>query len=187
MPSPVGHALGGIASGLLVARLPGHRSLIFFAVAGAAADLDLLLPMQHRGASHSIGAALLVLGIAAGWRWLGRTRTSSRLSMGLAAAYGSHVLLDWLGADGATPRGVMALWPFSHAFYISRLDVFLSVDRRYWLPGFWWGTILAVSRELLVLAPIAWLASRFSAERVKSIDRTPGRSSGPDGPRRPSV
>ena len=65
MPSPVGHALGGIASGLLVSRQPGHRSFILFAVAGAAADLDLLLPMQHRGASHSIGAALLVLGVAA--------------------------------------------------------------------------------------------------------------------------
>jgi membrane-bound metal-dependent hydrolase YbcI (DUF457 family) len=187
MPSPVGHVLGGIASGLLVSREPGHRALVLFAVAGAAADLDLILPVQHRGASHSLGAALLVLAVATGWQWLVGSRMNSRLTWGLAAAYGSHVLLDWLGADGATPRGIMALWPFSHAFYISRLDLFLSVDRRYWLPGFWWVTTMALARELLVLAPIAWLSSRFTVQRFRSTGRTPDRSCGPAGPRRPSA
>jgi membrane-bound metal-dependent hydrolase YbcI (DUF457 family) len=163
MPSPVGHALGGIASGLLVSRGPGRVSLLLFAVAGAAADLDLLLPVQHRGASHSVGAGLAVLMIAFVLPRLWRPRTRVQdpwFPLGVAAAYGSHVLLDWLGADGATPRGVMALWPFSQAFYISGLDVFRSVDRRYWLPGFWWSTTAALARELLILVPLAWLSAR---------------------------
>ena len=165
MPSPLGHALGGIASGLLVSRRLDRRTVMLFAFVGAAADLDLLLPLQHRGASHSVGAALLVLGLAITWQWIRRSGLNSRRAVAIAAAYGSHVLLDWLGADGASPRGLMALWPFSHAFYISRLDIFLSVDRRYWLPGFWWVTTLALGRELLVLGPIAWTAARFTTRR----------------------
>jgi hypothetical protein len=57
MPSPVGHALGGIAAGV---RLTGNsrRALWTLAGIGAAADLDLLVG-AHRGISHSLGAAVL--------------------------------------------------------------------------------------------------------------------------------
>ena len=83
-----------------------------------------------------------------------------------------HVLLDWLGADSSSPRGVMALWPASSAFYISGLDVFDAVDRRYWLPGFWTRNGLALLRELLILAPVA-VISASAGRRVRSY-RPPG-------------
>src|SRR5688500_5091594 len=69
MPSPLGHALGGMAAGWLVAR-PARGSAVdvvksgaWFAVLGIVPDLDLLLG-PHRAATHSFVAALIV-GLAA--------------------------------------------------------------------------------------------------------------------------
>lgn len=164
MPSPIGHALGGIAAGALVARRPGWRALALFALAGALPDIDFLLPIQHRGPSHSIGAAvmaggatLMILG------FVRRPLDRVRLAAAIALAYASHTLLDWLGADSSTPRGLMALWPLSSAYYVSDWDVFAAVSRRYWLPGFVEGTVKAVLRELVILVPaaaLAWWVSR---------------------------
>lgn len=81
--------------------------------------------------------------------------SASRLSVAIAAGYGTHTLFDGLGADSSAPRGLAAMWPFSSAFYISGLDVFDSVDRRYWLGGFWRRNTMAVAREIALLAPLA--------------------------------
>jgi hypothetical protein len=66
MPSPIGHALGGIAAGW--GRVP-RRDMAGAAILAAvslAPDLDLLPVFQtHRGPSHSIGAA--ALGVMALW------------------------------------------------------------------------------------------------------------------------
>ncbi len=167
MPSPVGHALGGFAFGWLVARssqLP--RPLIaaaVFAGLGVVPDVDLLLPGTHRTYSHSIAAAGLVgilamISLSAAGSRAGRGADRVTLAFAAAAAYGSHVLLDWMGNDGSPPLGICALWPFSDAFYESDLHLFPPVERRYWLPGFWTPQPLALSRELLVLAPLAILA-----------------------------
>jgi membrane-bound metal-dependent hydrolase YbcI (DUF457 family) len=158
MPSPVGHALGGIAAGV---RLTGasRRSLWILAAIGAAADVDLLFG-AHRGISHSIGAAvgagLLVWAIARSWRW------------GVAAlcAWGSHVLLDWLGADSWPPLGIPALWPFSDAYYRAPFPIFPSVSRQYWLGmRFLAFNALALSVELAMLLPIAWFVTRTVTTR----------------------
>jgi len=158
MPSPIGHALGGIASGTLISRPAGWGHLAIFALAGALADVDFLLPIPHRGPTHSLGGTLLVLVTALA------ASSRARFAVAVAAAYGSHVLLDWLGADSSVPRGLMALWPLSSAYYISNLDVFRAVERRYWLPGFWSRNAVAVVRELLILAPLfvllRWLRTR---------------------------
>ena len=95
------------------------------------------------------------------WLKLFDARDALRWSVVMAVAYGTHVLLDWLGADSSAPRGLMALWPFSSAYYISDLDVFDSVDRRYWLEGFWRRNVVAVTREVAILGllvGIAWWA-----------------------------
>ena len=47
-----------------------------------------------------------------------------------AAAYGSHLLLDWLAIDRRMPYGLQVLWPFSDGWYISGLDVFPQTERR---------------------------------------------------------
>ena len=162
MPSPVGHALGGLAVGLLASSRPGWRLIAACAVVAALPDADFLLPMQHRGPSHSVGA-VVAAGVLAfvGLKFASKTGEASRVALILAAAYGTHVLFDWLGADSSAPRGLMALWPFSSAFYISDLDVFHSVDRRYWVDGFWKRNAIAGLRELLILVPVvvaAWFA-----------------------------
>jgi LexA-binding, inner membrane-associated putative hydrolase len=88
MPSPLGHALAGLAAGWAVApRRPGSdpggpvthfRPLgrrgrtafwwgCLFAAAGTAADLDLLASL-HRGPTHSLAAALAAGATA--WVWM---------------------------------------------------------------------------------------------------------------------
>lgn len=164
MPSPVGHALGGLAAGCFVSRRLDPRILVTFAVVGTLPDLDFLLPIQHRGPSHSVTAAagaFVVALLLLEFVW--PTRHRFRLAVAIGAAYLSHTVLDWLGEDTWSPNGIMALWPFSQTFYISGLDVFNSVNRRYWVAGFWRDNTIAVIREIVVLGPVAalaWVVSR---------------------------
>jgi membrane-bound metal-dependent hydrolase YbcI (DUF457 family) len=176
MPSPVGHALGGIAAGGAVAhdRL-GWRQAALFGVLGLLPDLDLLVGL-HSTYTHSIGAATLIGVLAAlvpdrtRARWSGAGRASFALAC--AAAYGSHVLLDWLGSDSTPPIGIMALWPFSSAFYQSDLNVFGAISRRYWLVTFWIMNLTAALREIVLLGPlvllIAWLRRLTSSRAARA-------------------
>ena len=181
MPSPLGHALGGAAAAWLAGgRLPRHvhatvvvpftggtRSVelsrvaleaTLFATVAIVPDLDLLAGV-HRTVTHSIGAVIvagLVTVLVTRGRW-------PALAAGVMAAWGSHLLLDWLGADMSPPNGLMALWPFTTRYYESPLGFFDAISRRYWLPDeFIWHNLRAVTKEVLVLAPIAWIASRIS-------------------------
>jgi membrane-bound metal-dependent hydrolase YbcI (DUF457 family) len=157
MPSPVGHALGGLILGSLAVRRPGWLMLAGCATAAALPDLDLLLPIAHRGPTHSLTAGVCAFGVA--WVVVRRRggRATSRIAVALGLAVLSHVLFDWLGEDSSTPRGVMALWPFSHAFYVSDLNLFAAADRRYWLPGVWRHNMFTLAREILILGPLTWL------------------------------
>ena len=164
MPSPLGHALAGVAAAWLIqpplpspgrpsARLLPH-ALIFGAIA-AAPDLDLLWG-NHSGPTHGLGAALLA-GLAA-WVLVRMYRWGSvpawRAGLVAAAAYGSHTLLDWMGRDTSAPIGIMALWPVSREYFESDLHVFMAISRRYWQDGFLAQNLAAVTREVLILAPI---------------------------------
>jgi membrane-bound metal-dependent hydrolase YbcI (DUF457 family) len=177
MPSPVGHALGGFAVGWLAARscrLP-HPVLTAaaFASLGVVPDLDILIEGTHRLYTHSVAAvafvailAAVALRAAGPWRLTPRERTV--LALAAAAAYASHILLDWLGDDRSVPIGIRALWPFTDAYFQSDLRWFPPVERRYWLPGFWTANLRAVGWELLVLSPVALLAL---AARVRAPRR----------------
>ena len=84
----------------------------------------------------------------------------------MAAAWSSHILLDWLGSDTSPPIGIMALWPFTDGFYQSSAFLFDAISRRYWLPQqFIWGNLRAVVKEVLILGPVAWLAMRVAYRR----------------------
>ena len=169
MPSPVGHALAGLASGWLIRgnRLDepyGRREAILFAGLGTLADFDLLFGM-HSGPTHGVGAAILAGAFA--WLPLGHATGRSRLTLALACivAYGSHTLLDWLGSDTSPPIGIMALWPFSREYYESSLHLFMAVSRRIRQPDrFWVQNLTALARELMILVPpllvIGWLRAR---------------------------
>jgi membrane-bound metal-dependent hydrolase YbcI (DUF457 family) len=178
MPTPVGHAIGGLAAAFLansVARRPGLTPgiLIVCIAVAVAPDLDIL-PGHHRTYTHSVGAAAVV-GVTS-WLALRRRVTNvSAATAALMAAYGSHLLLDWLGKDTARPAGLTMFWPFSSAHFMSGLDLFGEVSRRYWLPSeFILGNLRAVSWEVFVLLPlliISWAHwSKRTLSRQSQVD-----------------
>ena len=173
MPSPVGHALGGIVAGWSAAPRHNVRTAILLAAAAVAPDLDLLIG-NHRGISHSVGAAA-VAG-AVGW-----IVTKQRaFGFAVALAWWSHAFLDWLSNDTRPPLGVMALWPFTSEYYKSGVEIFPPVSRRYWEPRFWIYNLRALVFELIVLGPPALVCVIVNRYRNRA------RSSVPDDPPPPS-
>jgi membrane-bound metal-dependent hydrolase YbcI (DUF457 family) len=176
MPSPVGHALAGVAVGCLVrGTTAGARSstgfareAMLFAALGVAPDLDLLFGI-HSGPTHGIGAAMLAASLA--WLPLDLVRSSSqrrRLALACVLAYASHILLDWLGTDSSPPIGILALWPFSQAYFESSLHLFPAVSRRIHQPElFWPQNLTALLWEVAILGPLAavvlWRSGRSRA------------------------
>jgi membrane-bound metal-dependent hydrolase YbcI (DUF457 family) len=158
MPSPIGHALGGLAAAWVVENatraraVPEVRLAVVFAVVAAAPDLDLLIG-AHRGPTHGLGSAAIAWAVA-----YGLTRRG-RLSLAIAAAWASHAVLDWMSADSSAPIGSMILWPASREFYQADFHPFTAISRRYWLPGFWRHNILAVVREVAILFPVLVVAA----------------------------
>ena len=183
MPSPIGHALAGVAAAWAVDLVPGDRAwrtapvsapwymragdglTLLCAGLGAAPDLDLAF-VAHRTVTHSIGAVVVVTLLAAAFAATSR-RSILRIASMCAAAYGSHLLLDWLGADYYPPRGLQLLWPLNHEWYISGLDVFRQTARlRIFTRGPMMTNLRAVVQELAILGPAVtalWLV------RVKTL------------------
>ena len=188
MPSPIGHALAGVVAAWAADLVPGDRAwrtatrfASWYARAGngltlacvclaIAPDIDLLfLPFDsqsHRTATHSAGA-LLVVGLFAAAMAVRTRRPVARVTLMCAAAYATHLLLDWLGADNFPPRGLQLLWPFSHAWFISDWDVFPQTARRQITTGLVLRmNLLAIAQEMAMLLPIVivlWLV------RVKAL------------------
>jgi hypothetical protein len=186
MPSPVGHVLAGVAAAWFAGgRLPAgwHRTIfpvrtrtslpsvnltalpaevVLFSAAAIAPDLDLLFG-THSTYTHSVGAVTLVFVLAlliAGTRhW--------RIAVAIAAAWGSHLLLDWLGSDTSPPIGIMARWPFDAGFYQSPISIFDAISRRYWLPEqFIAGNLRAAAKEILILGPFFAVALALRRRRA---------------------
>jgi membrane-bound metal-dependent hydrolase YbcI (DUF457 family) len=172
MPSPIGHALSGVAvawtASLAEPRDPtgqtvSDRLVPVCAVLAAAPDLDLLVHGAHRTATHSVTAMLLVTIVAAAVtgqvtrlrasRFGGQARWRVALVCGLS--YGSHLLLDWLGVDNYPPRGIQLLWPFSDRWFISDLDIFRQTARQEFLTApIIRQNLLAVAQEIGILLPV---------------------------------
>ena len=139
MPSPVGHALGGVIVGAALAAVRqshaterprgalavGPDCAAGVAAAAIAPDLDFLWG-RHNMETHSLGAAVLAALAVLLW-----TRGRGvRLAAIVGLAWASHVLFDWLGSDNTPPLGVMALWPLSNTFYFADAFVFDAISRR---------------------------------------------------------
>jgi len=113
------HRLGLLAGAVVLANAP---------------DLDFVPGLLvgrpdafHRGVTHTLGAAVLVT--VAAWaiaRWRGGGGTGPREGAGApapprpgwwaalaAAAYGSHLLVDWVTVDAVPPVGIQMLWPLT--------------------------------------------------------------------------
>jgi inner membrane protein len=176
MPTPIGHAMAGVAAAWAADLVPGDRAwrtasrfASWFARAGngltlgcaclaVAPDIDLVfLPFNahgHRTVTHSVGAVLFV-GLVAAVMAVRARRPVARVVLMCAAAYATHLLMDWMGADNFPPRGVQLLWPFSHAWYISDWDVFRQTARRQITsPTIIRVNLLAIAQEVAILLPI---------------------------------
>jgi len=185
MPSPVGHVLAGVAAAWIVQAAPGpsrSRRLaargvpLACALLAVAPDADIVLA-THRAVSHSVGAVGVIVALAAAVaRWRGWPLLATMAAA--AAAFGSHMLLDWLGQDTSLPQGIMALWPFSDQYFVSGLDVFARISRRYWLPEqFIVGNAWAVAREVLILGPVAVLAWWWRRQASRALPSMPAPTS----------
>jgi len=175
MPTPIGHALAGIAvaGAGRGSTMPG-RHVAILAFCASAPDLDLVLRLidgvnHHRGASHSFGAAILVLVSTLLLRRAGVDVPGAAL---MGAAWASHVVLDYLGADTSPPFGEMALWPFSQGFYISPVSVFYDIPRSF-SGGAIRHNLVAVAIEVAVIGPITWLC--WGGFKTRSGSRPAGR------------
>src|SRR5262245_55711438 len=186
MPSPIGHALAGAAIAFGSAPALGIQNtddasdaprlrILTLACAALAAlpDIDLAAPYTHRTITHSLLATCVVTIIAAVVTGQVTPRAAWRTTLICAAAYASHLLLDWLAVDDTPPRGLQILWPFSDRWFISGWDLFRGTARRNLFSMVSARTnALAILQEIAILGPvaaIAWLvgvktSSRFPAE-----------------------
>lgn len=134
------------------------------AFAALAPDLDLVLKqvvpgVQHQGASHGVGAAVIAGCVALGaFRALG-VRAPGRLALAVGAAWLSHVALDYLNRDMTPPIGLMALWPFSNDHYKFAWPIFLDIGRRLDWPTLR-HNLLAAAWECVLLLPVLALSWR---------------------------
>lgn len=191
MPSPIGHAVAGCAvvwgADLMDRRPSSARLALAAAVLATLPDLDLAVSHFHRSATHSVTAVALVFIIAAAVtgqvshlraaRLGGPGRPGAdggapwRIAAICAAAYATHLLLDWMAADYFPPAGIQVFWPISRHFFISGWDVFDQTERLHLLrPATMDQNLRAIAKELVLLAPIAlglWLV------RIKTVPRLP--------------
>jgi membrane-bound metal-dependent hydrolase YbcI (DUF457 family) len=195
MPSPVGHALGGIAVAWAADLFPGRPpsraaspDAPFYDRAGGgvtilcaglamAPDADLIL-VTHRTVTHSIGAVAVVMIVAAavtGWVTRRRPVPLGWMTLTCGAAYAGHLVLDWLAVDRTPPFGLQIFWPVSRGWFISGIDLFAQTERRDLLSLASLHTnLLAISQEVAILLPLLallWLV------RVKTLARLAAESS----------
>jgi len=184
MASPIGHALAGLAVAWGADLVPGNRAwrlappsaswyeragnglTLACAVLAAAPDLDLPFGRFHRTVTHSLVSVIAVAAVAG----LAATRARlpvRRVVIMCAAAWATHLLVDWLSADQSTPRGIQLLWPFDGRWFISGWDIFLGSERReLFSPPTLRRNVEAVAQEVAILTPIVivlWLI------RVKAL------------------
>jgi len=126
-------------------------------------DLDLTFKLvdgvnHHGNELHGVGCAIAagLLGALA-FRALGWARPWA-LALAVALAYATHPLLDYLNVDTHPPIGILALWPFSHAYYKFPWPIFMDIGRTLD-----WTTVrhnaVAALWETVLLAPLlaaAW-------------------------------
>lgn len=167
MPSPLGHALAGLAIGWSAEALrrqplrlgAGSSLAVTCAALAVCPDLDLLYPPIHRKMTHSLlavgaaGVLALVLSRRA------RPETASTVSIACALGYGSHLLMDWLGGDTKIPAGIQLLWPFSDQWFISTVGLFRATTLGSFLTvPVIVSNVIAVLRELALMVPVALAA-----------------------------
>ena len=169
MPSPVGHALAGLAVGVLAAgprnlvrsldppaaRRPIDTALLAMlpmAALGVLPDIDLLFGV-HSMYTHSLGAVVA--------RAARRSRRHRRRGAGpLPPAWPTPATSCWTGW-ATTRRRRSGSWRSGRSrprTSSPNLHLFLPISRRYWVQGFLAHNLTAVAREVLCIGPLAFFA-----------------------------
>lgn len=212
MPTSVAHIIGGYAALEAGTDASARRGIFFLVLVIFAAnlpDLDFLpgvlagdAGLFHRGASHSLLAALIVAAVA-GWGLGSRLGGFRRVAGWTFLAYASHLLLDTLVPDatGAT-AGIPLLWPLIGGELglpipgLGVLDPLRTLTGQEMQNGFLRGLLsLSGVRIFLLdaalvtpLIPLAWGVRRFRARwakrRVAARSHLPLRRPTPKGRRR---
>ena len=172
MPSPVGHSLAGVLSGLLFQRRRRNtgRTLLLWMFLSILPDLDFLPGwlvgqpnLFHRGASHSLLLAILVgSGIGLVIKISGRGKFLPPAIVGIGL-YALHILMDLFSVDSGVPKGFQVLWPFDQRYVYIPLGMFLEITRSSTGDGFFRSlfnshTLRAVVNEMILFAPAIMLA-----------------------------
>src|SRR6185295_11673402 len=156
----------------------GNGLTLSCAALAAAPDLDLLFG-THRTGTHSLGA-VVVVGLLAAVVAANAARPVARVALMCAAAYGTHLLLDWFGTDNYPPFGIQAFWPLSHEWFISGTAMFRQTAReQVWTSASMLKNVTAIVQELAILGPLLialWLV------RVKALAGLAPELSGRDHP-----
>jgi hypothetical protein len=201
MPSPVGHALGGLIVALVLAPSSpphevheghegheghGHEAAIHFwlrarralrvprawlPMVGWCVMAACLPDVDFAWGRHNMETHSVGFALLLGGASLAG-HGSTRGALACTLAVSTHVLFDWLGSDDSPPLGVMALWPFSHEFYYADAWLFAAISRRYWLPWFVEQNTWAVLRELAILLPLVAVLWLYRREKF-----APGKNS----------
>jgi inner membrane protein len=186
MPSPVAHSLIGLALGAAAVLTPDDARGLFrqawrrrgplcgAVLLAQAPDIDYLpgllsgdLNAYHHLLTHTAGwCGLVSVGC---WLALRAWRPATRLAVlgWCLLLTGSHLLADWLTADARPPIGIMALWPFSDAHYISPATIFMRMHKRD-LADVWQAhNLTAVAVELAWCLPLLGLVFGCLRARAK--------------------
>ena len=177
MPSPLAHALAGLAVHVVSSRdraeLADRWRAGVTLAAALAPDVDLAFKYvdgrnHHNDEMHSIGLALLAAGAAAlAFRWR-RRRAPLATAVAVFLGWSSHLLLDFLNVDTNPPIGLLALWPFSHAYWKSPVPLFLDIGRTLT-----WATMrhnaVAGAWECAVLVPLLLACWRYKSRQLGGL------------------
>ena len=138
MPSPIGHALSGLA---IRQGRPGiffstpWLEAIFFLFLANFPDLDFLPGIltghpniYHHGIFHSLGAAVAVAAAGGGFFFLLKRRFWAATAM-IFFTFALHLVLDFFGKDFAAPFGMPVFWPFSYRYYLADKPFLLNIER----------------------------------------------------------
>ncbi len=169
MPLPVSHGLlGASVVAALHPRPTGRRyapPLLYGAALANAADVDFVWAFAlgsrewHRGFTHSVGFALVVLAV---FLWSFGARKVG-LALGYGLAYASHAALDY--ATTKEGRGLELLWPVSS----ERMGLWLwglsEVPSR--LPAA--GVLKAMAVEFMLFAPLLAVVLLLRRTRARGV------------------
>lgn len=198
MPTPLGHALAGLAVWSIARKPASVKEAITRENVGWAAlcvlaanlpDADFihltggaltLSGKYHHGLTHSIGFAVLIGALVGGWAWMRRAMRDPGLRPMapnpiavfhlVSLCILTHALLDVFSVDTYAPNGIglPLLWPLNGDNFI--VPWIDGVDRTAFISV---ETAVIVAKETLSLGALFLVVTVYSARRA---DMGPGAS-----------